>query len=41
MSTGDVHKLKKLQHELRQEINDIHLSRKYQRLNHYFKDLGY
>ena len=34
-------KLKKLQHELRQEINHVYLSKEYKRLNEYYKELGF
>lgn len=41
MGVVDIHKLKILQRDLRQEINDIYLNTGFSRLNDYYKTLGY
>ncbi len=42
LGTITLDKMKNLQHELRQEINDIYLNQpNFERLNDYYKALGY
>ena len=37
----NMNSMKQLQHQLRQEINSIYLNGNFQRLNHYYKSIGY